>query len=99
MRWTGRRLRLTDIRITGTNKLAFEDVEAESKDSKAQHRSDSLSWVRSRIPESDPFSNRTFEQLRLSCVAWAIASEDAVLQGVSIDGDNLIIVPMLPKVH
>ena len=31
----GRRFRLTDIRITGTNKLTFEDVEADLKSQKA----------------------------------------------------------------
>ena len=31
----GRRFRLTDIRITGTNRLSFEDVEADLKSQKA----------------------------------------------------------------
>ena len=31
----GRRFRLNDIRITGTNKLSFEDIEADLKSQKA----------------------------------------------------------------
>ena len=88
----GRRFHLTDIRITGTNKLSYEDVAADLKSQKANaiglipflgygHGYTSLTLL-----EQD---RRTIEAY-MRDLGYRKASAQ-VLQGVSINGDNLII--------
>ncbi|MFN2531583.1 MAG: POTRA domain-containing protein [Pyrinomonadaceae bacterium] len=88
----GRRFHLTDIRITGTNKLTFADVEGNLKSQKASalglipflgygHGYTSLTLL-----EQD---RRTIEAL-MKDLGYRRAHVD-VLQGVSINADNLII--------
>ena len=88
----GRRFRLADIRITGTNKLSFEDVEADLKSQKENaiglipflgygHGYTSLTLL-----EQD---RRTIEAY-MRDLGYRKASAQ-VLQGVSINGDDLII--------
>jgi outer membrane protein insertion porin family len=88
----GRRFHLNDIRITGTNRLSFEDVKADLKSQKANaiglipflgygHGYTSVTLL-----EQD---RRTIEAF-MRDLGYRKASAQ-VLQGVSIDGDNLII--------
>ena len=88
----GRRFHLTDIRITGTNKLSYEDVAADLRSQKANaiglipylgygHGYTSLTLL-----EQD---KRTIEAY-MRDLGYRKANAQ-VLQGVSINGDNLII--------
>ncbi len=88
----GRRFRLTDIRITGTNKLTFEDVEADLKSQKANaiglipFLGYGRGYTSITLLEQD---KRTIEAF-MRDLGYRKASAQ-VLQGVTIDGDNLII--------
>jgi outer membrane protein insertion porin family len=88
----GRRFRLTDIRIVGTNKLTFEDVQGELRSQKAS--------VLGLIPffsyGRGYTSQALLEQDRRTVEAFMkdlgyLRAEAKVLQGVSLDGENLII--------
>jgi len=88
----GRRFRLNDIRITGTNRLAFEDVEADLKSQKANaiglipFLGYGRGYTSLTLLEQD---RRTIEAF-MRDLGYRKASAQ-VLQGVSINGDNLII--------
>ncbi|HET6978118.1 MAG TPA: POTRA domain-containing protein [Pyrinomonadaceae bacterium] len=88
----GRRFRLNDIRITGTNRLAFEDVEADLKSQKANaiglipFLGYGRGYTSLTLLEQD---RRTIEAY-MRDLGYRKASAQ-VLQGVSINGDNLII--------
>lgn len=88
----GRRFHLTDIRITGTNKISYDDIAANLKTQKANaiglipflgygHGFTSLTLL-----EQD---RRTVEAL-MRDIGYRKAKVD-VLQGVTINGDSLII--------
>ncbi len=88
----GRRFRLTDIRITGTNKLSFEDVEADLKTQKANaiglipFLGYGRGYTSLTLLEQD---RRTIEAF-MRDLGYRKAKAQ-VLQGVSINGDGLII--------
>ena len=88
----GRRFRLTDIRITGTNKLSFEDIEAELKSQQANaiglipFLGYGRGYTSLTLLEQD---RRTVEAFMRDLGYRKARAE--VLQGVSIEGDNLII--------
>ena len=88
----GRQFRLNDIRITGTNKLSFEDVEPNLKSQKANaiglipFLGYGRGYTSLTLLEQD---RRTVEAL-MRDLGYRKAKAD-VLQGVSIDGENLII--------
>ena len=88
----GRRFELSDIRITGTNKLSFEDVEADLKSQKANaiglipFLGYGRGYTSLTLLEQD---RRTIEAY-MRDLGYRKASAQ-VLQGVSINGDNLII--------
>jgi outer membrane protein insertion porin family len=88
----GRRFRLTDIRITGTNKLSFEDVEADLKTQKANaiglipFLGYGRGYTSLTLLEQD---RRTIEAF-MRDLGYRKAKAQ-VLQGVSINGDDLII--------
>ena len=88
----GRRFRLTDIRITGTNKLTYDDISANLKSQKANPIG-LIPWLgygrgytSLTLLEQD---RRTVEAF-MRDLGYRKASAQ-VLQGVSINGDNLII--------
>jgi outer membrane protein insertion porin family len=88
----GRRFRLNDIRITGTNLLSFEDVEPSLKSQKA-NAIGLIPWIgygrgytSLTLLEQD---RRTIEAL-MRDLGYRKAKA-SVLQGVSIDGESLII--------
>jgi len=88
----GRRFRLNDIRITGTNRLTFEDVEADLKSQKANaiglipFLGYGRGYTSITLLEQD---RRTVEAF-MRDLGFRKASVE-VLQGVSIDGNDLII--------
>ncbi len=88
----GRRFRLTDIRIAGTNKLTFADVEAELKTQKASalglipYLGYGRGFTSLTLLEQD---RRTIEAFMRDLGYRRVHAE--VLQGVSINGDDLII--------
>lgn len=88
----GRRFRLSDIRITGTNRLSFEDVEGDLKSQKANaiglipFLGYGRGYTSLTLLEQD---RRTIEAY-MRDLGYRKASAQ-VLQGVSINGDNLII--------
>lgn len=88
----GRRFRLTDIRITGTNKLTFEDVEADLKSQKASalglipFLGYGRGYTSLTLLEQDRRTVRNY----MRELGYRHA-EVEVLQGVTIDGENLII--------
>ena len=88
----GRRFRLTDIRITGTNKLSFQDVEADLKTQKANaiglipFLGYGRGYTSLTLLEQD---RRTIEAF-MRDLGYRKAKAQ-VLQGVSINGDGLII--------
>lgn len=88
----GRRFRLNDIRITGTNKLSLEDVESELKTQKASalglipYLGYGRGYTSLSLLEQD---SRTMEAF-MRDLGYRRARVD-VLQGVTINGDNLII--------
>ena len=88
----GRRFRLSDIRITGTNKLSFADVEADLRSQKANaiglipFLGYGRGYTSLTLLEQD---KRTIEAY-MRDLGYRKATAQ-VLQGVSINGDNLII--------
>ena len=88
----GRRFRLTDIRITGTNKLPIEDIEPSLKTQKQNaiglipFLGYGRGYTSLTLLEQDRRTVRAFMQ----DMGYRKA-EVQVLQGVSINGDNLII--------
>ncbi|MGI8735191.1 MAG: POTRA domain-containing protein [Pyrinomonadaceae bacterium] len=88
----GRRFRVTDIRITGTNKLTFEDVEADLKSQKASALGlipfigYGRGYTSLTLLEQDKRTVRNY----MREIGYRRA-EVEVLQGVSINGENLII--------
>ena len=88
----GRRFRLSDIRITGTNKLSYEDIEANLKSQKANaiglipFLGYGRGYTSLTLLEQD---RRTVEAF-MRDLGYRKAKAE-VLQGVSIDGENLII--------
>jgi outer membrane protein insertion porin family len=88
----GRRFRLTDIRITGTNKLTYDDISANLKTQKANPIG-LIPWLgygrgytSLTLLEQD---RRTVEAFMRDLGYRKTKAE--VLQGISINGDNLII--------
>ncbi len=88
----GRRFRLSDIRIAGTNKLSFADVEAELKSQKASaiglipFLGYGRGYTSLTLLEQD---KRIVDAFMRDMGYRRVRTE--VLQGVSIDGENLII--------
>jgi outer membrane protein insertion porin family len=88
----GRRFRLSDIRITGTNKLSYEDIEGNLKSQKA-----SAIGLIPFLGYGRGFTSLTLlEQDRRNVEALMRdlgyrKAKAQVLQGVSIDGESLII--------
>ncbi len=88
----GRRFRLTDIRITGTNKLSVEDIEATLK----TQRQNAIGLIPFLGYGRGYTSLTLLEQDRRTVRAFMVdmgyrKAQAQVLQGVSINGDNLII--------
>jgi len=88
----GRRFRLTDIRITGTNKLTFEDVEADLKSQKSSALGliPFLGYGRGYTSLTLLEQDRRIVRNYVRDLGYRRA-EAEVLQGVSINGENLII--------
>lgn len=88
----GRRFRLNDIRVTGTNKLSFADVEAELKSQKANPLGliPFLSYGRGYTSLALLEADRRTVEAFMRDLGYRNAKAD-VLQGVSINGENLII--------
>ena len=88
----GRRFKLTDIRITGTNKLAFADVAADLKTQKASALGlipffgYGRGFTSLTLLEQDKRTIRNY----MRDIGYRRADVD-VLQGVSINGESLII--------
>ncbi len=88
----GRRFRLADIRITGTNKLTYDDVEADLKTQKASALGlipffrYGRGYTSLGLLEQDKRTIRTY----MRDLGFRHA-EVEVLQGVSLNGENLII--------
>jgi len=88
----GRRFRLADIRITGTNKLSYDDVESTLKSQKASaidlipYLGFGRGYTSIALLEQD---RRTIEAF-MRDLGYRRAQAQ-VLQGVSINGDDLII--------
>lgn len=88
----GRRFKLTDIRITGTNKLTYEDVEADLKSQKASaiglipFLGYGRGYTSLTLLEQDRRTVRNY----MRELGYRHADVE-VLQGVSINGENLII--------
>ncbi|HJP93545.1 MAG TPA: POTRA domain-containing protein [Pyrinomonadaceae bacterium] len=88
----GRRFRLTDIRITGTNRLSYDDIAANLKTQKANaiglipFLGYGRGYTSLTLLEQD---RRTVEAF-MRDLGYRKAKAD-VLQGVSINADNLII--------
>jgi outer membrane protein insertion porin family len=88
----GRRFRLNDIRISGTNKLSFADVEAELKSQKAS----AIGLIPFLGYGRGYTSLSLLEQDKRTVLAFIRdlgyrRADVQVLQGVSVNGDNLII--------
>ncbi|HEX6046561.1 MAG TPA: POTRA domain-containing protein [Pyrinomonadaceae bacterium] len=88
----GRRFELKDIRITGTNKLSFEDVEPSLKSQKANAIGliPFLGYGRGYTSLTLLEQDRRTVQALMRDIGYRKADVQ-VLQGVSINGDNLII--------
>lgn len=88
----GRRFKLTDIRITGTNKLTYEDVAADLRTQKASaiglipFLGYGRGYTSAALLEQDRRTIRAF----VRDLGFRKAEVD-VLQGVSINGESLII--------
>lgn len=88
----GRRFRLSDIRITGTNKITFADVEADLKTQKASalglipFLGYGRGYTSLTLLEQDRRTIRSY----VRDLGYRRAEVD-VLQGVSLNGENLII--------
>ena len=88
----GRRFRLNDIRITGTNKLSYEDIEAElsSQQANAIGLIPFLGYGRGYTSLTLLEQDRRTVEAFMRDLGYRRATV-SVLQGVSIDGDGLII--------
>lgn len=88
----GRRFRLNDIRITGTNKLSYEDIEAElrSQQANAIGLIPFLGYGRGYTSLTLLEQDRRTVEAFMRDLGYRKARAE-VLQGVSIDGENLII--------
>ena len=88
----GRRFRLTDIRITGTDRLTYEDVAADLKTQKqnAIGLIPFLGYGRGYTSLTLLEQDRRTVEAYMRDLGYRKASAQ-VLQGVSIDGNNLII--------
>ena len=88
----GRRFRLTDIRITGTERLSFEDVEADlrSQQANAIGLIPFLGYGRGYTSLTLLEQDRRTVEAFMRDLGYRKATVE-VLQGVSIDGENLII--------
>ena len=88
----GRRFRLTDIRITGTNKLTYDDIGANLKSQKqnAIGLIPFLGYGRGYTSLTLLEQDRRTVEAFMRDLGYRQAHAD-VLQGVSINGDNLII--------
>lgn len=88
----GRRFRLNDIRITGTERLTFEDVEADlrSQQANAIGLIPFLGYGRGYTSLTLLEQDRRTVQAFMRDLGYRKADVQ-VLQGVSIDGENLII--------
>jgi outer membrane protein insertion porin family len=88
----GRRFRLSDIRITGTNRIAFEDVEADLKSQKANAIGliPFLGYGRGYTSLTLLEQDRRIIRNYMRDLGYRHA-EVEVLQGVSISGEDLII--------
>ncbi|HYN24633.1 MAG TPA: POTRA domain-containing protein, partial [Pyrinomonadaceae bacterium] len=88
----GRRFRLTDIRITGTDKLSIEDVEADLKSQKASALGliPFLGYGRGYTSLTLLEQDRRIIRNYMRDLGYRRA-EVEVLQGVSINGENLIV--------
>ena len=88
----GRRLKLTDIRITGTNKLTLDDVAADLRTQKASavglipFLGYGRGYTSLTLLEQD---RRTIDSYMRDIGYRRV--ETKVLQGVSVDGESLII--------
>ncbi len=88
----GRRFRLTDIRITGTNKLTYDDLAADLKSQKASALGlipffgYGRGYTSLALLEQDKRTVRAF----MNDLGYRRAQVN-VLQGVSLNGENLII--------
>ena len=89
----GRRFKLTDIRITGTNKLTYDDVAADLRTQKASALGlipfvgYGRGYTSLTLLEQD---KRTIRNYMRNDLGYRHAEVD-VLQGVSLSGENLII--------
>jgi outer membrane protein insertion porin family len=88
----GRRFRLTDIRITGTNKLTYDDIGANLKSQKqnAIGLIPFLGYGRGYTSLTLLEQDRRTVEAFMRDLGYRQAHAD-VLQGVSLNGDNLII--------
>ncbi|HEX5835880.1 MAG TPA: POTRA domain-containing protein, partial [Pyrinomonadaceae bacterium] len=88
----GRRFRLTDIRITGTNKLTYDDIAPNLKSQKqsAIGLIPFLGYGRGYTSLTLLEQDRRTVEAFMRDLGYRQARAD-VLQGVSIDGENLII--------
>src|SRR6185503_16521017 len=88
----GRRFRLTDIRITGTNKVSFEDIEADLRSQKASalglipFLGYGRGYTSLTLLEQDKRTVKNY----MRDIGYRHADVE-VLQGVSVNGENLII--------
>lgn len=88
----GRRFRLNDIRITGTNKIGYEDIQDELRSQKAS----ALGLIPFFGYGRGYTSQALLEQDRRTVEAFMkdlgyLDAHASVLQGVSLSGENLII--------
>ena len=88
----GRRFRLNDIRITGTERLSFEDIEAELRTQKANPIGliPFLGYGRGYTSQTLLEQDRRTVEAFMRDFGYRKATVE-VLQGVSIEGENLII--------
>lgn len=88
----GRRFRLTDIRITGTDRLSFEDIEAELRSQKANPIGliPFLGYGRGYTSQTLLEQDRRTVEAFMRDFGYRKATVE-VLQGVSLEGDGLII--------
>lgn len=88
----GRRFKLTDIRITGTDQLTLDDVEDDLKTQKANALGfiPLLGYGRGYTSRERLEDDRRLIEARLRDLGYRRASVE-VRQGVSLEGENLII--------
>ncbi len=88
----GRRFKLTDIRITGTNKLTYQDIAADLRTQKASALGliPFVGYGRGYTSLTLLEQDRRTVEAYMRDLGYRHAHAD-VLQGVSLNGDNLII--------